>query len=213
MMMPSTAATLLATGPELDRGLPNPGRDSQAIFRIILDSMANPGRIAALPTLVKAQDGLGSSAAAICLALADHETPLWLDPSLASPAASTFLRFHTGAPIAPAPDVADFVVLQGASTPLNLFKTGSDAYPEGGATVIIQVRGLSPHGPLTLLGPGIDGQRRLGVDGLAASFWNERAAVNNGFPRGIDLIFCAGEQITALPRTTRIVLPGEKETK
>lgn len=196
-------ATALAADKPIGFGFPDPVRDSQTVFRIVLDVMANPGRIAPLPALVTAQDRLGPGAAAICLALVDFETPLWLDPILASDDTAGYLRFHAGAPIAASPNAAGFAVLEGASTPLGSFKTGSDAYPEEGATVIIQVPDLFTTGPLVLSGPGIDGERCLGVEGLPASFWEERAAVNAGFPRGIDLILCAGHRVAALPRTTK----------
>ena len=204
------AAPLTATV-DIDVGFPDPVRDSQTVFRVVLDAMANPGRIAPLPVLVEAQDRLGPSAAAICLALVDYETPLWLDPTLASPGAAGYLGFHTGAPMASGPETAGFAVLEGATTRLEVFNTGSDAYPEQGATVIIQVPDLSTEGPLTLSGPGIDGQRRLGVVGVPDRFWGERAAVNGGFPRGLDLIFCAGRRIAALPRTTTVRLAENPE--
>jgi alpha-D-ribose 1-methylphosphonate 5-triphosphate synthase subunit PhnH len=194
-------------------GFVDPVRDSQAVFRIVLDAMANPGRIMSLPRLVEDQHRLGPSATAVCLALVDYETPLWLDPQLADPDTSAFLLFHCGAPIASGPETADFAVLDGMSAPLGGFKTGSDAYPEDGATVIIQVPDLSTSGALTLAGPGVDGERRLGIGGLSRAFWSARAEINAGFPRGIDLIFCAGGQLAALPRTTRVWLSENAEAR
>jgi alpha-D-ribose 1-methylphosphonate 5-triphosphate synthase subunit PhnH len=187
-------------------GFNEPGRDSQIVFRAVLDVMANPGRVSSLPVLVQGSERLGPAAAAVCLALADYETPLWLDGTLASPGVAGFLRFHGGAPMAAGPETADFAVLDGASTPLGRFKTGSDAYPEEGATVIIQVSDLSTNGALTLSGPGIDGERELGIVGIPETFWSERQEITRGFPRGLDLIFCAGHLITALPRTTKVTL-------
>lgn len=208
-----TTATSGAAAVDLDAGLPDPVRDSQAAFRLILDAMANPGRIAAFPALVKPRDRLGPTAAAVCLALVDYETTLWLDPTLASPSAAGYLRFHCGAPTASGPETADFAVLDGASTRLDRFKTGTDAYPEEGTTVIIQVPDLSATGPLVLSGPGIDGERQLGIEGLPDSFWSERAAINNYFPRGLDLILCTAGHIAALPRTTRVRLPASEEDR
>jgi alpha-D-ribose 1-methylphosphonate 5-triphosphate synthase subunit PhnH len=209
MAIPATSAAIVDIG----IGFAEPVRDSQSVFRIVLDAMANAGRIETLPPLVEAQDQLGPSATAICLALVDYETPLWLDPTLASLGAADYLRFHTGAAIVSETETASFAVLVGVTASLDRFKTGSDAYPEDGATLIIQVAELSTSGPLTLSGPGIDGTRALGIEGFTLEFWNERAAINAGFPRGIDLIFCAGHQIAALPRTTKVRFSGNGEVR
>lgn len=185
-------------------GLPDPVHDSQVIFRNVLEAMAHPGRILTLPPLSEARESLAPASMMICLALVDHETPLWLDESLATPGVIAHLAFHTGAPLAETALLASIAVLDGPSTSLARFRTGSDAYPEDGATVIIQVPGLSNAGPLTLSGPGVDGETVFGVEGLPGSFWREREAVNGGFPRGIDIILCDGHRIAALPRTTLV---------
>lgn len=198
---------------DVEPGLPDPVRDSQTIFRAVLDAMAHPGRITALPAPPLAQPPLIPASTMVCLALVDHETPLWLDKSLATPRITAYLRFHTGAPIAPAASRASFAILDGPATDLTRFQTGTDAYPENGATVIIQVPSLSASGPLTLSGPGIDGETRLGVGGAPASFWKARESVNAGFPRGLDLILCAGHEIAALPRTTRVTLGDIEEDR
>lgn len=202
-----------STAIDLDPGLRDPVGDSQVIFRILLDAMAHPGRILPLPALAGAQDRLTPAGVMICLALIDHETPLWLDQSLATPGVLAYLRFHTGAPRAETPLSASVALLDGPSTGLGDFNTGSDAYPENGATVILQVPDLSPSGPLVLSGPGVDGEIRLGVDGVPDAFWSARDAVNGGFPRGIDLILCAGHEIAALPRTTRLRLGDVEEDR
>ena len=201
-----TAALSLTPTIDIEPGFIDPVRDSQMIFRAVLDVMARPGQIATLPALAERQDRLAPASTMICLALIDHETPLWLDESLMIPGITGYLRFHTGAPLASSPSQASVAVLDGPSTSLTRFKTGSDTYPENGATVIIQVPGLSASGPLTLSGPGVDGEAGFGVEGLPDSFWKEREAVNAGFPRGVDLILCAGDKIAALPRTTRVSL-------
>lgn len=209
--MTASAPSLSVT--DVEPGLPDPVRDRQTIFRAVLDAMAHPGRIIALPALSPAQLPLIPASTMICLALVDHETPLWLDESLATPGVTAYLRFHTGAPIARAASEASFAILDGLATNLTRFHTGGDAYPENGATVIIQAPSLTASGPLTLSGPGIDGETRLGVGGAPASFWKARESVNAGFPRGVDLILCAGHEIAALPRTTRVTLGDIEEDR
>lgn len=187
-------------------GFTDPVQDSQAVFRRVLEALARPGSFQSLPPLVTGPDRLDPAAAAICLALVDFETPLWLDPVLAASDAADFLRFHCGAPIVSDPQAADFAIIAGTPPSLATFNAGSDAYPESGATLIIQVAGLSEAGSLSLSGPGIDGRRQIGIDGIAPAFWSARAAVVRRFPRGLDLIFTAGNKIAAIPRTTAVTV-------
>ena len=187
-------------------GFTDPVQDSQAVFRRVLETMARPGSIQNLPPLVTGSGRLGPAAAAICLALVDFETPLWLDPILAASESADFLRFHCSARIVNDSQAADFGVIVGIPPSLSTFNTGSDAYPESGTTLIIQVATLSEAGSLILSGPGIDSRREIGIDGIAPAFWPAREAIVRGFPRGLDLIFTAGQRIAAIPRTTAVTV-------
>ena len=61
-------------------GFADPVFDSQATFRAALDALARPGRVAALPPVLTPPAPLNPATAALCLTLADLDTPLWLDP-------------------------------------------------------------------------------------------------------------------------------------
>jgi alpha-D-ribose 1-methylphosphonate 5-triphosphate synthase subunit PhnH len=87
---------------------------------------------------------------------------------------------------------------------LDRFALGSDAYPDQGATLVIEVASLAADGGLMLAGPGVDGVARLGVAGLPDGFWAARAALAPLFPRGLDLILTAGDRLAAVPRTTLV---------
>ncbi len=52
---------------------------AQAVFRMMLDAMAAPGRVLELPPLLP--PGPLAAARAILLALTDNSTPVWLDPA------------------------------------------------------------------------------------------------------------------------------------
>ena len=54
-------------------------------------------------------------------------------------------------------------------------------------------------------GPGIRDSATLAIDGLAHDFWQQRAALAEQLPLGIDLYFVAAQQIVCLPRTTRML--------
>jgi len=189
----------------LKAGFDDSVHDSQRLFRALLDAMARPGRIVTPPTPPEIPAALHPATAAVCLALLDFETPLWLaGPDIAETRA--WLAFHAGCPFAATPDQAAFaLVTDVAALPaLDAFALGSDEMPERSTTLLLQVDGLVAGEGKRLSGPGIDGAALLGVDGLTESFWAERSSACALFPRGIDIIFSAGPALAALPRTTHV---------
>lgn len=179
----------------MNPGFADPVADAQSCFRAILDAMARPGQVHTVGS-VPAPPGLCDAAAAVLLTLADHETGVWLDPNAA--AADAWIRFHTGAPSVTA-DRATFSVA--LSLPdLAELPNGSDEMPETSATLILQVDSLSGGQRFILEGPGLRTPAVLSVEGLPPDFatiWQRNHA---RFPCGIDLILCAGNTLTALPR-------------
>ena len=72
------------------------------------------------------------------------------------------------------------------------------------ATAIVQIAALTGGRPYRLHGPGLKDSALLAPVGLPADFaarWRRNHAL---FPAGIDLILCAGNELTALPRTVTI---------
>lgn len=195
---------------DLRPGFSDPVLESQRAFRVVLDAMARPGRLGTVPGGLQPPMPLMTGTAAVCLTLADHDTPVWLAPELKSPETLAFLRFHCGCPIVADPAEAAFAVAAGPGLPpLDRFAPGDDAWPETSTTVIVQVGGLAADGPLSLAGPGIETTHRLGLHGLRAGVWDEWAANRSLFPCGVDLILVAGGQIAALPRTTAVTTTAE----
>jgi alpha-D-ribose 1-methylphosphonate 5-triphosphate synthase subunit PhnH len=185
--------------PGLSPGFGDPVSGAQACFRAVLDAMAHPGRLH-LAHGVSAPAPLCDAAAAVLLTLVDHETPLWLDPD--ADAARAWIAFHTGAPIQPAGRAAFAMAL---SLPdLTELPNGTDETPETSATVILQIASLTTGRHFVLEGPGLREPTDLRANGLPIDFtaiWQR----NHGlFPRGIDLILCAGNTLTALPRSVTI---------
>ena len=183
----------------LSAGFTDPVADAQSCFRAVLDAMARPGQVHAVSG-VSAPAPLCDAAAAVVLTLADHETPVWLDPPAA--AARTWIGFHTGAPVATAERAMFAVAL---SLPdLTELANGTDEMPETSATVILQVASLATGRRFVLEGPGLREPAVVTIDGLPADFaaiWQRNHAL---FPRGIDLILCAGNRLTALPRSVSV---------
>ena len=186
-------------------GFDDPVIDSQQAFRRVLEAMAHPGRIVTLDGPAGIPPMLSPATAALCLALVDLETPVWLDAPLAAcESTAAFLRFHCGCSITADAGTAAFAIIAepGATLPLDRFDAGSDAYPDRAATLIIQVPSLA-NGPVrTLHGPGIADRANLAVEGLPLDFWETRTEMEILFPRGLDILFVEDARLVALPRST-----------
>ncbi|MBT9289773.1 phosphonate C-P lyase system protein PhnH [Prosthecodimorpha staleyi] len=188
-------------------GFENPVHEAQATFRAAMRAFAEPGLAQMVEPALLAPAPLQPATAALLLALADFETPIWLDPAaLAVEGLADFLRFQTGAPIVADAGRAAFGVITepAAFTGFAAFAQGTLDYPDRSTTLILQVETLSAEGPLELVGPGIASRRRLGIrpeiPGLASAL-----SANHGmFPRGVDLLLVAGDTVVGLPRSTRV---------
>lgn len=186
-------------------GLADPAHDSQRLFRTLLDAFAHPGRIVTLPEGPAGVGFLSPAATAFLLTLVDRDTRLWLSPDFDLPVVRDFVRFHTGAPLVAREVDAQFAFLTPRRAPLlDGFAIGTDPYPDRSATLVIEVPSLVDGPPLTLRGPGIEHQARVGIAGLPASFVAEWSANRALFPCGVDLVFTAGTELTALPRSIAV---------
>lgn len=200
-----------STAQMLTPGFSDPVGQSQLVFRRLLDAMARPGSVETIDLGIEGPETLDLAATAITLALVDFETPLYLAPALQTPAAENYLKFHCGTRIVTEQKEAAFAILDGAPEDLGTFSTGTEEYPELGATLIIQVETIRTSGSLTLTGPGIKDNAQLGLPDVLPSFWEARAKLQRYFPRGIDLVFVSGAEMVALPRTTNVTLQSGKE--
>lgn len=203
--------TRLATDPGV--GFADPVLASQSVFRGVMDALARPGSIQTLPAsaAVAGPGTMSAGVAALVLALADHDTPLWLDAALAaSGETANWLRFHTGAPLVDDVSQCVFALIgDGRSMPpLARFALGSDEYPDRSATLIVQVETLTDGPPLVLSGPGIRGTAVCRAGGLPANIAEQLATNRTLFPRGIDLVLVSGTQLISIPRSTRVVTQG-----
>lgn len=185
----------------LTAGFADPVMDAQASFRAVLDAMSRPGRIRRAGSALRPPAPLNQAAAAVLLALADADTPLWHD---AGADAQAWLRFHGGAPVVVQPGEAAFVLATGAAPALGMLAQGSEEEPQGGATLLLQVAALAEGEGWRLSGPGIEHEHRLRVTGAPAGFLAAWAANRAGLPCGIDVVLCAGDRLAALPRSVMI---------
>ena len=179
-------------------GFIDPVGDAQATFRAVLEAIAHPGRICAIGADLNPPAPFDRATAAVALSLVDQETPLFLDAAMQS--GRSWLKFHAGAAIADDPADADFLI---ASSWLDLdtLRAGSHEAPEASATLIMQIAALGTGSAYRLAGPGLAGPASLQAAGLPEDFaaaWQRNHAL---FPRGIDIVLCAGDRLAALPRS------------
>ena len=187
-------------------GFADPVLDAQRVFRGVLMALSRPGTVHTLEA-VPTPAPLNPASMAVCLALLDFETPLWLDPAARDGfGVSEHLRFHCGCPITEATADAAFALVCAGDLlpPLVRFRPGSDLAPEGSTTLIVQVQRLEEGSGWTLSGPGIRHTARLRVEGLPAGFPESWRVNQSQFPRGVDLILTCGNRVAGLPRTTRL---------
>ncbi len=171
-------------------------RASQAVFRILLDTLARPGQLRRLPI-----GSIGPGIVALALGGVDTSFAVVGDERW-----QERIRLATGAGVVPL-DEAPLVGLYGRTTPGTLarLRRGSALVPEGGAKVGLACRRLH-QGPgevtVRLSGPGVAGPGVVGFDGLDPELFTALAEVNRGFPAGVDVWFVdEADAVVGMPRS------------
>jgi alpha-D-ribose 1-methylphosphonate 5-triphosphate synthase subunit PhnH len=202
---------MMATVSGLSAGFTDKVVSAQSTFRSVMDAMARPGSVQDIVAAVGTPWPIMPGTAALALTLFDHDTPIWLDPQMSEkPDVANWLTFHSGAPVVTVPAVCSFaVVANGAALPdLESFSFGTPEYPDRSTTLVLQVESLTEGCEFELRGPGINGAVVLRAKIEPRNLF-ERLAVNAAlFPRGIDVVLVANDDIVAIPRTTRLATHG-----
>lgn len=188
-------------------GFADPVFDSQAVFSAVMNAFARPGTVADFGNRAAAPAPLMPATAAFLAALADFDTPIWLDDTLrAAHGLREWISFQTGASLTDRAEDAGFVVLSGTGELLDIerFAIGTPNYPDRSATLIAQVEAMEGGTPLVLSGPGIETTAIVSPRGLPQNFSTLWARNNALFPLGVDLLLVRGAQALALTRTTRV---------
>lgn len=191
----------------------DPVRDAQKHYRTLLQCTARPGSIGQLDDVVlDIPPRLNRASAFLALALLGADTSFYVAGG--DERAAQFLRRETLAMPVGA-EQADFLFL---SLPeqveaIGRARAGDLAFPEQGATLVMQVGGLSPAPMadalrLTLTGPGIETHTDAYVSGAPEALFEMLKERNAEFPLGIDAYLTCdslsvGPCVLALPRTTR----------
>jgi len=181
-------------------GFADPVLGAQTAFRAVLGAMAVPGSLHSAGEGLVPPAPLDPATGAVLLTLVDGEAPLALDKA-AGPARD-WLAFHCGARFVE--DAQARFVVAPACPDLMALPAGTDEEPEASATVILQVAALGTGARFRLSGPGLREPAVLAVEGLPADFAFRWAANQARFPRGVDVILCAGTTLAALPRSVKV---------
>ena len=204
-------------------------RESQRVFRMLLDATAWPGKIVRLPvTRVSPPPPWPAAVAQIAQTLLDVQVTFSVH-GVDGGSLTDYLVVNTGARPAPL-ETAGYVI---AGAPLSALDVsalhpGTLLEPDRGATLLLACDYLAvdeyrphptgvPNGSLhaetaspdhnvvalALSGRGIAGRRALLVDTDAAAAMERLAERGDEYPLGIDLILTdSSGQIVSLPRTT-----------
>jgi alpha-D-ribose 1-methylphosphonate 5-triphosphate synthase subunit PhnH len=197
----------MSASDQLLPGFRDPVGDAQRVFRAMLNALSRPGSVHVLRDLPEAPAPFNSVAAALILALADHETRVWLDDAFAADGRAVgHVRFHTGATIVRDPSASTFAVVSAAGRmpPASRLATGTLEYPDRSTTLILQVEHLAEGSGFTLRGPGIETTSRLLAGPLPAGFLADMVANRALFPCGFDVVLASSTALAGLPRTTII---------
>lgn len=174
--------------------------DSQRVYRALLRATASPGEMVGLPFRgIEARESVMTT-------LLDHEVTFCVLGEGAREAQGR-IGLATGANAAPVPDADFALILEGGDGRVSGMKRGTLEAPADGATAVFSVRGLAERGPttLSLSGPGVPGERCVGVEGLPAPEIEAIRESRSDYPMGVDiyLVSPAGT-VVGLPRSTRL---------
>lgn len=178
-------------------GFSDPSLHSARAFRDILEAMARPGHIVTVAGAAPPEP-LSVAAGVVMLVLADGETPVYLAGGLDTEEIRSWIAFHTGAICVNAERATLALGRWDDLQPVHRFRPGAPDFPDRSATLVVEVEQLAATGA-RLSGPGIHGESRLNLPETAAFRANRER-----FPLGFDCLFCCGERIAGLPRSTRV---------
>jgi alpha-D-ribose 1-methylphosphonate 5-triphosphate synthase subunit PhnH len=163
---------------------------AQAVFRLLLDSLSNPGR----PTSIAHYAGQFAYSGrwlAPAVTLLDNETGFYWN---GAPEVADEICLLTGSSPVPL-ERADFVFLPEpakASEILGSVKPGSHADPHDSALIIVEAGG-QPDIASALSGPGVPpGGRSVSFSGAERAWLETRDERGHEYPCGVELIFSRG---------------------
>jgi len=198
--------------------------DSQHIFRVLLNTMARPGKISILPNLAINPPAENPYPFLVLLALLDREINFSIQGNVKNPEEITrYLQLNTGGKPGEV-ETSDFIFVYGGSSKGEVYKAkiGSFEYPDRSATIVYAIDSISNFTPeyicnytldrraseeevsLELSGPGIKEKCILTFSGIGKEEIENLISVRE-YPLGIDAIFCDKKgRIVSIPRSSSV---------
>jgi phosphonate C-P lyase system protein PhnH len=186
--------------------------DTQAVFRLFLDALANPGRLVSIARYAGrfARQGCWLAPAVMLL---DHETGFFWNGAAEI---ADEMRFLTGS--APVPiGCADFVFLPAPAVPAEIMaqvKQGSLEDPYDSALLLVATDEDAQRGniriPIILQGPGTPPEGRTVLLSQAECAWLEARSSSMPalYPRGAEIIFLRKDaSVLAFTRKVALIWP------
>ncbi len=171
--------------------------DAAIAFRAAMTAMARPGTVQTV-TGAAPPPPLSIAAGVLVLTLCDPDTGLVLTEPFNTPDIRNWVTFHTGAPIVGFEEAAFAIGHWSDLTPIDRYQIGTAEYPDRSATLIVEVPRLDGPGS-ALRGPGIRDVVHLPLPDAETMAQNALL-----YPLGLDFFLTCGDQLAALPRSTRI---------
>lgn len=193
----------------LKRAFEHKSYDSQYCFRALLTCMSEPSTIRTLD-LSEAFGNMASAMVQVAQTLADSSTPIMLSLSfMADAEVLENMKFYVESPLTQRQDETVFYFvhrddLVQVFTHFVDFPNGTFEYPEQGTTIIVEVPSVETGVCLLLSGPGIKDTAEAYLGEVPLAFAHFLANRTPSFPLGWDFIFTCGQQVWALPRTTKV---------
>lgn len=185
--------------------------DAQEHFRLLLDSMARPGKINTFPASeIFPPEGLNTGSALTFFALLNADVTYFICSENAA-AITEYLVINTASQQAEI-SVADYIFLPEGyfGEELGDARTGTPVYPEDSATFIAQCDLISntPHRgsvKIKLQGPGVNGEAEVFVSGVDARLLDFAIEQNSEYPIGLDLIITDHyNNLLCIPRSNKL---------
>ena len=188
----------------------NPVFDAQLHFRLIMDSLARPGKINKLDGIdIHPPTGINNASAFIAMALLNQDVSFFL--SNQDLQISDYITINTASKTT-TPDKADFMFINGATSEriLESAQIGTLLYPETGAFVIIDVDEVSntyiqKAKKLVLSGPGNEAEKEIYINNITDGILVTLSNLNSEFPLGVEVFITdRSGSIIGIPRSNKI---------
>ena len=184
--------------------------DAQEHFRLLLDSMARPGKINTFPVSeIFPPEGLNIGGALTAFALLNPDATYFICGNRAE-IIGEYLLNNTASQRAEM-SIADYVFIPEGyfGEELSGARVGTSTYPEDSATFIVAcdlISHTAHRGSLefTLKGPGVNGEATVFISGLNPELLDFVREQNSEYPIGLDLIITDNyNNLLCMPRSNK----------